>query len=318
VSYHPAAVPAPVDLLRATYEPTLAPGETAREKAKWIAYEQTVELPPGVSPRRVERELVARIGESRPRRRRRAQVTFAFSPRLVDGAGQLLNVLFGNVSMQSGIRLVDLEWPRVLLRRLPGPALGIAGVRAACGVAGERALCCAALKPVGLGPRELARRAGILAAGGIDLLKEDQGLGDQPIARFRRGVERCQKPWSAPTPPAAAVYLPHATGGGEASRALESRARPAAAASWSRRCSPASTPWPKPRAGGASSRSPTRRCRAVSSAAVGIAPRISGRLFCAGADSVVFNAGGRARSLAECLAVAERLRRPLAGSRRCR
>ena len=46
----------------------------------------------------------------------------AYEPELVDGdVTQLFNLLFGNVSLMSGVRVVDVEFPDSLLARLPGP-----------------------------------------------------------------------------------------------------------------------------------------------------------------------------------------------------
>ncbi len=303
--------------LRVTYELTLRRGESAREKARWIAYEQTVELPPGASPPRVERAFVARLERVETIGAHRARAVLAFAPRLADAPAQLLNVLFGNVSMQSGIRLVDIAWPRALLRRLGGPGHGVAGVRAACGVGERRALSCVALKPVGLGARELARRAFVLAQGGVDLLKEDQGLADQPMARFADRVARCQEAVErANARGRSALYLPHVTGAAETLAQRLEIARRAG-------CRGVMV---APMLAGMDAVAAARdrgfvvlAHPALSGGLLalrhGIAPRVLwGDLFrAAGADGVIYpHAGGRFPiPLAECLAVADRLRRPL-------
>ena len=306
------------DMLRATYELTLRAGESARQKAGWIAYEQTVELPPGLSPARIERRFVARIERLESDGPRRTRATLVFSPRLVDGASQLLNVLFGNVSMQAGVRLVEIELPRSLRRRLGGPGLGIDGVRAACGVTTRRALSCVALKPVGLSARELARRAGVLAEGGIDLLKDDQGLADQAMAPFRERVLRCQEAVErANTRGRRAVYLPHLTGAGETfAERLEVLRR---AGCRGVMVAPMLTGLDALSALAREGRFVVLAHPSLSGGLFGrrhgIAPAVLwGDLFrAAGADGVVYpNAGGRFPiSLVQCLTVAERLRRPL-------
>lgn len=306
--------------LLATYELVLRRGEdlrAARERARWIAYEQTVELPPGLSPPRIERELVARIEEPVLVGPGRARLKLSFSPRLVDSPSQLLNVLFGNVSMQSGIRLVDLEWPRALLGRLGGPGFGVDGLRLLCGVAQPRALSCVALKPVGLSGRQLARRAFVLATGGIDLLKDDHGIADQSMARFDDRVRRCQDAVDrANARGRNAVYLPHVTGAGE-----RLAARLAAAKTAGCRAVLVS-----PLLAGLDAVSAARDAGlavlahpALSGALLGPRHGIAARLLwgdlfrAAGADGVIYpNAGGRFPiALSECLAVAEHLRRPL-------
>ena len=68
----------------------------------------------------------------------------------------------------SRCRLVEAEWPAGLL---PGPAFE----------APEEVLVGAIVKPsLGLSPDEVAETAGLLAAGGADLVKDDELLGDPP------------------------------------------------------------------------------------------------------------------------------------------
>ena len=47
-------------------------------------------------------------------------------------------------------------------------------------------------KPVGLSVTELAERCREVALGGVDLIKDDHSLGDQPWAPFYERVARCQ------------------------------------------------------------------------------------------------------------------------------
>ncbi len=105
-------------------------------------------------------------------------------------AGQLLNMLFGNTSMQEDATLFDAEIPDTMAARFGGPNVGIGGLRTKCGASG-RALTCAALKPQGLPPRELASLAGRLAAGGVDFIKDDHGIADQAYSRFADRVRAC-------------------------------------------------------------------------------------------------------------------------------
>src|SRR5207245_9273653 len=106
---------------------------------------------------------------------------------------QLLNLLFGNISLKPGILVAAIDWPPELLAALGGgPRRGIAGLRALAGTR-ERALLCTALKPLGLSAAELAERCYRFALGGIDIIKDDHSLADQPPAPFRERVERCQE-----------------------------------------------------------------------------------------------------------------------------
>jgi ribulose-bisphosphate carboxylase large chain len=97
--------------------------------------------------------------------------------------GQLINMLFGNSSIQEDVALVDVELPKDYLIAFGGPRVGLAGIRALTGVQG-RALAASALKPQGLSPEALARIARDLALGGLDLIKDDHGLADQAYSPF--------------------------------------------------------------------------------------------------------------------------------------
>ncbi len=103
---------------------------------------------------------------------------------------QLLNVIFGNTAMQPGIRVLRLDLPESILRQFRGPRFGRAGIRALLDVA-DRPLLGTALKPMGLSAADLADLAYQLALGGVDIIKEDHGLTDQPFAPFDERVPRC-------------------------------------------------------------------------------------------------------------------------------
>src|SRR5690606_19786737 len=95
-------------------------------------------------------------------------------------------------SLQDDVRLLDARLPPSLLAALPGPAFGIAGLRAACG-AGERPLSCTALKPQGMRPEALAELAGRFARAGIDVIKDDHGIAQQAAAPFEARVPAVQR-----------------------------------------------------------------------------------------------------------------------------
>lgn len=177
--------------VRAVYLLTCRPGEDPAERARALAWEQTVELPPGSVPPAIEERAVGRVESLRRagERRWRAVVSHAVEAWRPDLA-QLANLLWGNVSMQGGVLLEELQLPPGAAEAAGGPAFGVSGVREACEVP-ERALLCGALKPLGASAAELARRAGRLALGGADLVKDDHSLSDQPWARFGDRVRRC-------------------------------------------------------------------------------------------------------------------------------
>ena len=101
-------------------------------------------------------------------------------------AGQLLNMLFGNTSLQTDVTLIDAEFPEDLAKLFGGPNHGLQGLRARLKAKG--ALSSTALKPQGLPPAALAKLAGAIALGGIDVIKDDHGIADQQYSPFAERV----------------------------------------------------------------------------------------------------------------------------------
>jgi ribulose-bisphosphate carboxylase large chain len=166
--------------------------DEAAAKAAGICLEQTVEFPADLIRRPdIEQQIVGRVAALEPLDDGRHEAVIEFP---VEIAGrelpQLLNVLFGNVSLLPGIRLVRFDLPPTLTDRFRGPRFGRAGLRRLSGVP-ERPLLATAIKPMGLGPDELADLAGALARGGMDLIKDDHGLADQEFCPFEERVARC-------------------------------------------------------------------------------------------------------------------------------
>lgn len=171
-----------------------ATGEAeARQKALDLCLEQTVEfpadlLPPGPIPEQVvgRLESLAGVGEGRWL----ASVSFAVETAGQGDLAQLLNVIYGNVSLKAGCRLTRLRLSDRFLGSFAGPRFGRAGLRALLRVP-RRPLLCTALKPMGLSARALAEQARQCALGGIDLVKDDHGIGDQVWHPFEERVARC-------------------------------------------------------------------------------------------------------------------------------
>jgi ribulose-bisphosphate carboxylase large chain len=181
------------DRLRATYELRGAAEQDAAEKARDIALEQTVELPDGTFPAALGERVAGRVESLEPAAEGCWRAVIGYDPLVLgDDLAQLLNVLFGNISLKEGIRLAGIEWPAGALDRFTGPRYGIDGLREVCNVFERRPLLCAALKPVGLSAPELAALANEFTQGRVDLIKDDHGLTDQETAPFAERVERCQ------------------------------------------------------------------------------------------------------------------------------
>lgn len=162
----------------------------ARGRAEALAVEQSHEFPPDLAPAKAahSRAHVVALEERGPDL---AVATIAFPDALVGGElTQLIVMVFGNCALLPGVRLVDLDVPAALAAAIGGgPALGAAGIRRALGVP-DRPILATALKPVGLPTEDLASLARAFAEGGIDLIKDDQGLGDQRWAPYADRVPR--------------------------------------------------------------------------------------------------------------------------------
>jgi ribulose-bisphosphate carboxylase large chain len=164
----------------------------ARSRVQGICLEQTVEVPETLLGQDDLREqIVGRVEslvETAPGYYQ-AAISYAIETTAFEFT-QFLNVIFGNTAMQKGIRVLQLAVPDSLLKQFPGPRFGQVGLRRLIAV-DSRPLLCTALKPMGLGSAELAVFAYQLALGGVDIIKEDHGLTDQPFARFSDRVARC-------------------------------------------------------------------------------------------------------------------------------
>jgi ribulose-bisphosphate carboxylase large chain len=184
-------------------------------RAEALLLEQTVELPRSALRSAFARErLVGRVLGAQEVGPGDYRVTLA-QPELSVGGdpAQLLNVLFGNCSLQPDVLLEDVRLPPALVSELGGPRFGIAGIRALLGIHG-RALTCSVLKPIGLSVAECAALCEALATAGLDIVKDDHGHADQPFCPFVERVKACV----AATRDAAqrtgrlSLYVPNVTG----------------------------------------------------------------------------------------------------------
>lgn len=161
-------------------------------RAREIAIEQTIEFPAALVTKPIILEqIIGQIVAIHSSSSTAFTVAISYP---IEAAGreltQLLNVLFGNVSIKPGVRLLNLELPDTLAAYYRGPRFGSSGLRKLLDVY-ERPLLCTALKPMGLSALELAELAYQLALGGMDLIKDDHGLSDQPFCPFEERVARC-------------------------------------------------------------------------------------------------------------------------------
>jgi len=162
------------------------------EVARTIAVEQTVESPDALIGPDIEKRLVGRVVSIEALPRPRFAVTLDYPAEAADGPlPQLLNLLYGNVSLLRRVRLADLIPCDAVLRRFRGPNFGIDGLRRLLGVQ-DRPLLGAVIKPRGAATETLARMAGDFALGGGDIVKDDHNFAWRDLAGFRRHVTLCQ------------------------------------------------------------------------------------------------------------------------------
>lgn len=159
-----------------------------------ITVEQTVEFPLDLIERQdILDEIVGKVVSVDPIDEGLFETVIEYP---VETAGdelpQLLNVLFGNISIKPGIRLIRFDLTEELYAKFEGPRFGRNGLRDLLN-AHNRPLVCTAIKPMGLSPRELADLAYRFALGGIDMIKDDHGLSDQSFCPFDERVERCSE-----------------------------------------------------------------------------------------------------------------------------
>ena len=177
-----------------TYRIRAADRAEAQSRAEGIALEQTVEIPRAVVPQGyIADEIVGRVEEIGRAGEGVFHATISYSPDSVgDEITQFLNVIFGNSSIQQGIRVIGLDPGPEMARRFPGPRFGIEGLRRLTGRA-HGGLIAPVLKPMGQPPEAFAALAAGCVRGGADIVKEDHGLASQPAAPFRARVEAVAK-----------------------------------------------------------------------------------------------------------------------------
>jgi ribulose-bisphosphate carboxylase large chain len=214
------------DRVTAVYRVTGSEAE-ARVKADLICIDQTVEASEEVLTSDLRARIVGCVENFRPASAGVYEATISYPGNLLGAdCAALLNVLFGTSSLRLGLRLMSWDLPPSLLAQWRGPRFGSRGLREMIGVS-TRALVCAVLKPLGRSPEELAELAYQFAVGGVDLIKDDQGLMDQPFCPFDERVARCAaeigKGASETGRPC--LYFPHVSGPWEVMRRRGHRAK---------------------------------------------------------------------------------------------
>lgn len=176
------------DRFSVTYHLNTGDPAEARARAEAIALEQTVEIPRDVVPAGFIEDVILGRVETVSRAGAGHSARISYSPESCGGElPQLLNVVFGNSSIQRGIRVTGIALGPLASVHC-GANFGIDGVRRLTGATGP--LIVPVIKPQGSSAGRLAGIAALCAMGGAHIVKEDHGLTDQPSAPFRERVPR--------------------------------------------------------------------------------------------------------------------------------
>lgn len=187
----------------------------AQRRAALLCIDQTVEaadhvIPPGA----IRDQLLGQIVGVNKLTDGIYRAVLTFPVELLDGTmGTLLHMSFGMAGLQDNVRLANLCLPDEAIAGMAGPRFGLQGLRARLDVP-ARPLVCAVLKPLGLSPRALAELAYEFALGEVDLIKDDQSLGDHPFCPFAERVTRCAEAIATASKQTGkrCLYAPHVSG----------------------------------------------------------------------------------------------------------
>lgn len=103
----------------------------------------------------------------------------------------LLVTVFGKLSMDGKIRLIDLRFSESFLSAFPGPKFGITGVRQLLDVHDRPLLMSIFKSVIGHDLSGLKEQFYGQALGGVDLIKDDEILFENPLTPIERRVEVC-------------------------------------------------------------------------------------------------------------------------------
>ena len=102
----------------------------------------------------------------------------------------ILTTVFGKLSLDGKVKLIDLEFGPKLLSSFPGPNFGIEGIRNLLNVQ-DRPLVMSIFKGViGRDMDYLEAQLREQAMGGVDIVKDDEILFDNPLTPFERRITR--------------------------------------------------------------------------------------------------------------------------------
>ncbi|KML00415.1 2,3-diketo-5-methylthiopentyl-1-phosphate enolase [Bacillus stratosphericus] len=105
----------------------------------------------------------------------------------------VLTTIFGKLSLDGKVKLVDIEFSERFKSCLPGPVFGIEGLRKKVGVF-DRPLLMSIFKGViGRDMEDLKEQLRLQALGGVDFIKDDEILFESPLAPFEDRIKEGKK-----------------------------------------------------------------------------------------------------------------------------
>lgn len=180
-----------------------------------IIVEDTVEFPYELLPDgEIKDQIVGKIEELTEVSENHFKLVVSYAIEITAFTiAQFLNVVLGNISLMPNIKVERFTLPTSLAAKFSGPRFGREGIRKLFDVP-TRPLLCTALKPMGLTYKELAEMGYQVAKGGIDIIKDDHGISNQPFSHFKDRVQATQEAIEKANSETGSrsIYLPNITG----------------------------------------------------------------------------------------------------------
>ncbi|MGG4396771.1 2,3-diketo-5-methylthiopentyl-1-phosphate enolase [Paenibacillus thiaminolyticus] len=105
----------------------------------------------------------------------------------------VLVTMFGKLSMDGRIRLMDIEWSDSFKQTFPGPKFGLDGVRKLVDVHDRPLLMSIFKSVIGYDLPALAEQFRQQALGGVNIIKDDEILFENPLTPIERRVKACME-----------------------------------------------------------------------------------------------------------------------------
>lgn len=167
------------------------PGETNELREQFSANVDSIEEVGMVNHPSMEGAKIPKNGSSPEFKQALVELSWPFENVGVN-LPNLISTVAGNLyelSAFSGMKLLELDFPKEFCQVYPGPQFGISGTRKLTSVY-DRPLIGTIIKPsVGLSPKETAEQTKILVEAGLDVLKDDELMGDPPHSPFKERVK---------------------------------------------------------------------------------------------------------------------------------